>query len=516
MKIRIVLPFLFAATSALAQGFQPIPNGFAFPNYGGEAGATDLTPVEVRRMFGDGACASTAGDTCILTPAAEQWMQEVNKSAGGGHCEGFAALSLLLYTGRLSPAAFGADNTYGLAFAGNGALQREIAYWFATQYVAPVSQAETRTTPSQVVDTLQAAFATGGETYTVGIYQPGYKAGHAVTAYGLRDLGGGRVEILVYDNNYPGVERAITVDRSANTWRYNASTNPNEPSSEYAGDASTLTLGVTATSMRLQPFVCPFCGTGTASGFVARQGAATWRELWLDGKADLLVTDDAGRRFGTTTSGTFVSEILGAALVPVKGDDLWKADNPPVLRLPLAQRLTVTLDGTRLGADSASDVVMVAPGYTLGVEGVLVGPGQSDTLTFSAAGDEISYRTAQSETPVLVLGFETAGADWEFFVKAAGETSGQEADLKLDLAAGRLRVLFRGAADGQSTYDIEGHRIDAAGEQVFRHRGNVLAAGTALWLDYGTWTGDGAAMNASLDQGADGSVDGTVVLSDEP
>jgi len=176
-------------------GFRPDPNGFSFENYGNEDGITNLTPADVHRMFGDDACVRFKNGECVLTPAGRKWMREVNKSMAGGHCEGFAVLSTFMYVGQISPKDFGASSVDRLKIAGNEKLQREIAYWFTTQSTTPSAESErTDMTPVQVVDELaaqfdrQAAGAADFETYSLGIYKPGYEEGHAVTPYAVNEL----------------------------------------------------------------------------------------------------------------------------------------------------------------------------------------------------------------------------------------------------------------------------------------------------------------------------------------
>jgi hypothetical protein len=86
------------------------------------------------------------------------------------------------------------------------------------------------------------------------------RGGHAVTPFAVEEWGNGIFAILVYDNNHPNITRKILVDSNTNTWRYNASINPNAPESEYEGDAKTMTLLLTPTSFRLRIQECPFCG----------------------------------------------------------------------------------------------------------------------------------------------------------------------------------------------------------------------------------------------------------------
>ena len=105
-------------------GFRPEVDGFSFPNYGGDAGFTDMTPAEMQRMFGDAVCASTVGGECILTPPANQWMDQMNQYMAGGHCEGMAVLSMLMYFNQIDPAEFGGSSAHDLDIASNEPLQR--------------------------------------------------------------------------------------------------------------------------------------------------------------------------------------------------------------------------------------------------------------------------------------------------------------------------------------------------------------------------------------------------------
>ena len=57
------------------------------------------------------------------------------------------------------------------------------------------------------------------------------------------------------------------VDRNAETWQYEASTNPSVQADLYEGDASTGTLEVVAITPRLQPQQGSFAGDGGVQGF---------------------------------------------------------------------------------------------------------------------------------------------------------------------------------------------------------------------------------------------------------
>src|SRR5581483_3355453 len=68
-------------------GFRPDKNGFPFENYGNDGNPKNLGPPEMQALFGDQVCSSGSGDSCQLTPPAQQWMDEQNAGMNGGHCE---------------------------------------------------------------------------------------------------------------------------------------------------------------------------------------------------------------------------------------------------------------------------------------------------------------------------------------------------------------------------------------------------------------------------------------------
>ncbi len=248
---------------AALQGYDVTVHGFGFENYGEEKDYMQLTSAEVERMFGERVCVSKVNDECILTPLGEQWMEQKNQTMGKGHCDGMAALSLLFYLNHIKVEDFGGLSVNSLQIEGNEKLQREIAYWWATQATEPTQSARDNNTltPQEVVHELVNAFKAGrnSELYTIALWKRNGKGGHAVTPFAIEEWGNAVFAILVYDNNHPNITRKIIVDGNANTWRYNASINPNAPEHLYEGDANTKTLLLTPTSFRLQMQQCPFC-----------------------------------------------------------------------------------------------------------------------------------------------------------------------------------------------------------------------------------------------------------------
>ena len=500
-------------------GFRPEVDGFKFENYG--AGFQDLTPADVQRLFGDGVCASLADGKCILTPPGQQWMEYINKGMNGGHCEGFAALSLVFYMQKQNPNEFGGGRVYDLNLQGNEKLQREIALYWATQTTSPANAGEIKGTPNEILDILINSLKPGApETYSFGLFKPDMTGGHANTPYAVQDLGGGKFAVKIYENNFPGAPLEMIIDSNANTWSYQATTNPNEPSSLYTGDANTRTLSLTPTTPRLGKQNCPFCesgGTGDAGRSGVAQAVTKYNQIWLDrdpqGKTHLLITDEQGRRLGYV-NGKVVSEIPGASFRVIRGKDLWKDTEEPLYFVPTGIKFTITVDATDVVGDETVDVTMIGPGYDLSAEEITLDKGQKDTITFSPDGSSISYKTDYAESPDLIIGFESKGADYSFLVKGADIEPGGTMNINLDKAKGALKIFGTGQK-ATSTYAFIMGRIDDKGETYFGHDDIQLEPKDSAIFDYTKWTSNGATMPMGIDRNSDGLIDETIQLSDE-
>ncbi len=362
----ILIPIdLSAAKISSGTGFQPNVNEFSFANWGSDIKTAGLTPIEMQRMFGDKVIASRADGEYILKPAARRWMDQANKAMAHGHCEGMAVLSDLLYFGQISPKKFNGNVTDELSLQ-DELLQREIAYWWTTQVTKPGGSQKVSQSPDAVLDTLSKAFnegKTAKEWWVMGLYRPDGGGGHSVTPYAVDDRGNGTARILIYDNNFPKEVRAIEVDRNANTWKYQGSAKPNEPSRLYAGNASTHNLEIVSISSRLGPQECDFCEDAKENASLAGtkgslEGASS-AQVWVDGSGLFLITDKYGRRIGFLESGVFVNEIPNANRTALK---LLDGQDANVYSIPLGQDYSIYFGPNTDGA------WIFAPGTSVGLE----------------------------------------------------------------------------------------------------------------------------------------------------
>jgi len=524
--IALTLLMMFASpTQALSQqggtpvadnGFRPKVNGFNFKNYGNDTGYSNLTSADVRRLFGDQACASLQGNDCLLTPAGEQWMEKVNQNMDGGHCDGFAALSGLIYSNQFDPATLGGKNIYKLDINSSETLQREIAYWWATQTLRPTQDGYVYGTPNDVLDKLIAALnSKDAESFTVAVRMAG-KGGHAVTPYAVEDMGNGIFHVLIYDNNYPGVERRIIVDRDANTWEYNLSTRPDIATSKWSGDANTQTFLLKTNSYRVPIQNCPFCEN--ASGSVGRNGmeqaATRYNQIWVEGDSvHVLITDAQGKRFGLV-NGKMVKEIPGVKFQTLDSKDLWEDEGDPIYYVPTGMQFTLSVDGGGLKKPTLASVTMIGPGYDLAVDEINLDPGQKDSITFSPDGKSISYKTDSTESPDIVLGYEAKGADYSFLVKGVDIEPGGTVNVTLDKDKGTLKLFATGNKQN-GIYALIMGRIDDKGELYFGHDNIELAPKDSAILEYAKWNSNGATMPLGIDRNSDGSIDETIQLTDD-
>ena len=495
-------------------GFRPEVDGFRFENYGKDSGAENLTAAELQRMFGDEVCASLKDGKCVLTPPAEQWMEETNAEMSGGHCEGMAALSLLLFNGQVQESQFGGSKGVELPFVSQ--LQREIAYWWTTQAVAPTVSSLIKETPAEILQKL-LSMQRGGETYTIGIYKRDGSGGHAITPFGVVDRGDGQFAVLVYDNNYPGQTRELLIDTRANTWQYEASINPAVESELYEGDAETKTLDLTPTSARLGKQVCPFCSgnqssqTGNTHGLA--MAAIRYNEIFLEGEGHLLIVDDQGRRLGYY-DGKFINEIPDAQMISMRTGNPLKDDPEPIYWLPQGINATIQLDGSLLSNESPSDLILVGPGYSFGLEGIVLEPKEVDSVYFAPGDGWLTYETDRNQSPNIVIGIERPAADFYFDVQGVDMQGGGMINAKLDVKSGEL-IINAEKLTNQGLFNLTLTRIDDEAENEFYADNLVLKAGSILYIDFAEWKGDGSGLKIGVDLNGDGEIDETYEAEDK-
>ncbi|HWQ20101.1 MAG TPA: hypothetical protein VN455_10025 [Methanotrichaceae archaeon] len=499
--------------------FQPETDGFGFDNYGNETLTADLTPVEIRRLFGDKVCASKYGGECILTPPAKRWMDENNREIGGGHCGGMAILSVLMYFGLVDPSRFGSDTVNDLVLEGNEPLQREIAYWWATSGETP-ADLNNISGPVAVLDALERIQAEGkdaSESYYLSVCKPGEGDCHAVAPIRVADAGDGVYDVQVYDPNYHDITRTLKIDRDSDTFTFEFSPDPTEDADIYTGKDLTLRPN----SRRLEQQECSCCeedgagADGLRGNVLPKQSAAKYVSIWLHGPACLLIADEQGRRIGYAGRDIFVNEIPGARIE--RQTDGAKPESMPVFILPAGLNLTIDIDGSWLDRASRQEVTLIGPGYDLAVEDIWLDPGEKDYIDVSTPGRKdyrLTFRTNYTESPDIIIGTETTGADYEFVVRGTRVEPGGRLSTELDMDHGKFILNTIGNRE-PGRFEMVMHRIDDKGEQFFGNDDILLEPNDSLYLDFLSWKRDGSRIPLGIDHGSTGIVDETIELKDE-
>jgi hypothetical protein len=422
-------------------GFRPETDGFAFENYGNDAGPQNLTPANMEALFGDQVCLSGTGEECELIPAAEEWMDNQNEGMAGGHCEGFSITALRMFNESLDPADFGADVPADLEIVGNNPLQSTIAEDFVYQFLPPIVENRVSGTPSEVLDKLREALDSGEEYYTLGIYKADGSAGHAITPFAIEDRGDGQFAILVYDNNFPGLTRAVDVDTNEDSWHYVSGTNPDDLGEVYEGNAETQTLELDPSTPgeELQP--CPFCSGEEAGGEGEEKGSLPpedeqYTELTLGGDPanhpHLVFTDDEGRRTGIV-GGRLLREIPDVEVVKTFATQNWQGAPEPRYRLPEGSEYTISVDGTDLDKPATTNVDLVGNGLVIEIEDIEIAPGQRDEMALPG-GYGITYQSNGEEgvAPNFFAGLEEDDAAYNFAASAVGLEPGSTISLLVE------------------------------------------------------------------------------------
>jgi hypothetical protein len=483
-------------------GFQPTPNGFPFENYGGTlsdgALPVNLTAADLHRMFGDEVCENLQPGSCELTPEAQAWLESTNAAMAGGHCFGFSVAAELLWQQKLSVKTLGAALTNHLDIDNNVALQRLLAYDWTLQLLDSVQSAKITGSPDKILNTLlKVLTAHPSETYTIAFWKRDLTGGHAVTPYAVTNLGGGKWKVLIYDNNWPGKTRYILFDTKADTWRYYAATNPDEPDALYTGDAGSKTISLYPTSPGLGVQPCPFCGKVPSDASTTDSAGTTkTEEIYLEASdthhANLIVSDAAGQRIGYV-NGKLINEIPGAHVDALVSGEDWTNDIEPDFFVPANARYSITLDGKTLTHADKETLGVIGPGYDLSVDDIAVKPGEKDTLVADPYATRLAYTSSRAESPTIKVGVSDNDADYSLAVKGVSDRPGSTLVLTVPAEKHMLTLENMGSAES-SRVSLQLTRIPKSGHQVFLHDSINLVAGQMVHLRFGHGWQHGAAL----------------------
>jgi len=484
-------------------GFRPWVDGFDFENYGNDVGPQNMTAAQVEDLFGKQVCVTGTGARCRLTPIAQEWMRAENSRMAGGHCMGFSVTAIEFYKGVRTPKDYGAKTTYGLPIQGNVSLQSLLAENWTFQDLPSVQQRRVTGTPKAVLRALvESLNDPKGEVYTIAIFKRDGTGGHAVTPFAVEDRGSSKFSILVYDNNFPGVIRAIKVNTQRNIWSYVGGPDPSDMSELYDGDARTRSLSLFPTSPGVPRQPCPFCSgaprgkpglSGSAAGSVLAP-SKRYDQLTLIGNTTNhghLVLRDAQGRVTGFVGGRIVNGIPGVRILTTVTAQNWRFAPEPTYLIPPHTGVLVTVDGSDLARPDKERIDLIGSGLYAQVDEILLKPGEKNSVYFRGGATGFTYHTDphRDQTPLLASAIEEKKATYAFAALAVGVKGGSELTMYIDKQDGEVVLDTEGtkgniAGTGYSVYVLSVVRETAAGESVWVAGKLLLKHGELAVVDY--------------------------------
>jgi len=252
-------------------GLAPNPNGFAFANFGAGASPEVFGAEDLVAMFGNGADVCVEGtDPCQPTAEAAAWAAMVNDNRAAGHCEGFAVLSANRFAAGKTPPS--------VQLTMDPTVTKDIMRAFATQFFQSTQEETIAWQGKSLKDkvaALEAAFAEKKAIYTLAVYTA--EGGHAVLPYAIEYDGADKAKIKIYDSNWPGQDRFVSVDLANEKWTFAYSgADPNNDPNPWSGGPSD--LDITSMSARDAAKIPFGKGNGevTKSLLLVRSAALNW------------------------------------------------------------------------------------------------------------------------------------------------------------------------------------------------------------------------------------------------
>ena len=492
---------------AQSTDFAPEEDSFTFANFGGIVAPAMLESNLMQRLFGPATCepGTITDDGCTLIPEAVQWMLQVNQSMAGGRCEGLAVLSQAFYEDIDSPDNYGASIASGLPLEANDPLNKQIAYWFATQSLAAVAENTEALHAQDALRRLAQEFRAGDVVSRLGIVRiddaGNPVGGHAITPYAIEEREDGAYDVLLYDSNHPGVERRMIVDPDAGTWEYQASPNPDEPSGLYAGsEANANPLWFAPLEARLGSNHCLMCDGSTQS----------LNSVLVSGPVEPEIGNCEGDSVGYTDAGFVYDSSAGAAKPQFSG--LWDDAAGHSFLLPDSPDVCITTDGRAPNADERDRVSMGLwrPGRRMAFVSGDVGEG-GHNLASRNDGLDLEYASdVPSAGPVILSG--SNDDDSRLFVRIETDEAVQTLGVGISPADGNATVNL--GADVEQRVRVQVLRTEGQRRETFLANLDAQVAGADLTLRMAEWAGDGAPLSIDVDEDGDGNVDTTLVVED--
>ena len=237
-------------------------------------------------------------------------------------------------------------------------------------------------------------------------------------------------------------------------------------------------------------------------------------QIFLDGEGHILITDDSGNRLGYV-DGKIINEIEGASYSKYRMAASGNTPEP-IYSIPANLDVTITIDGTELTEETLTDLMMIGAGFSIGVEGIYLEPGQVDTAYFYPADETIAYETTSDESPSIVFAIENPNAEADYYFELYGTdmVGGGTITAWLDSKAGDLLINTE-KLNGEGFFNFYLTRITDTLEEEFTAEEIALKEGALVYINYAEWNdANPEGMYFGVDLNGDGEIDDEYVVDD--
>ncbi len=300
----------------------------------------------------------------------------------------------------------------------------------------------------------------------------------------------------------PKQRKYITVNMTANTWRYVTAATPGEAPTIYTGTATSGNLSLHINNSRDLPagqyFTCPFCNGEVTSASL--HGSATGEitstiRFEYAGEGAFLVANDADQSTGYAfDTETFINEIPGATVNYFKGG-LGK-DVPPAIEVPFVAApnaiYSVYISGKTIDAESNGSLTMTGEGYAMGLDDIELSPNELLELAVSPTGDYIDFKASETITaPTMYLAYDPVSpTDPSVIFEVSGIILDAGESVLLSMDRDLERVYFDDTGAQGQGFDVFMTLIWPDGDvEEYYQPVDVPAGSTSAFIDFGAWDG---------------------------
>lgn len=430
------------AATDVSAGLAVNPNGFSFANFTAAASTEEFVADDLVKMFGLSKDVCVGGTMpCTLVPEAAAFARLVNESRASGHCEGLVVTAGERFSAAAKPETVALEN--------KGDITHGLMRTFATQFLKEVvadTEKWMAASLKEKVAALEASFSKGQIAYTLGVFSA--SGGHAILPYALEWVNKDVVKIKIYDSNWPGKDRYITVDFKADKWTfaYSGEDPANDPDAWTGGPGD---MDMTSMASRTSA-TCPFCASKSGvekTILVVRSADPNWSVTTKNGalgpksRGGGGSTSVAVRPVRAATDGSGVTSYMITAPSAEK----------LTFKLPAATRVTgftskaaiqidsagsttgtIEVSDSNISTDDPSAVLTLADGELVassnGANNSITTNGDALAVALTTQGGQEVSLAVTSETPAVEVrtGSSASGSDYQVLTQNADNTIEQK------------------------------------------------------------------------------------------